>query len=354
VHLPILLGELHRGQTLLAGAYDHVARTHADEADVHHQCSSFAAQAEESARAVRDAVDTYGEVVPDQPDRLYAELFTGERRGSAGMLRDLRDLWLFASSVEMAWTLTYQAAKAHKDKDLLAVAKAAKEHVVSQRAFLETKMKVAAPQALLVDPPPAVAARNDMKKKVGAGLAFRPGSGVYTFLAALVALAVCGLVGDLADQPFLFPSLGPILLVMLDQPLSPQARPRSSLLANGAALLAGYAALVVFSLQDHESVVQEGITGRRIAAAALSLAVTGLVAHLLKAQHAPAGATTLVVSLGILHTAEQVAWMAVAIVMGTALAWLANSLAGVYAPLWSAALQPELRPERAPARVSSP
>jgi hypothetical protein len=353
VHLPILLGELHRGQTLLAGAFHHVARAHADEADVHHQCTTFATQAEEHAKALRTAVETYGEVVPDQPDRLYADLFTGERRGSAGMLRDLRDLWLFASSVEMAWTLTYQAAKAHKDKELLQVAKEAKEHVVSQRSFLETKMKVAAPQALLVDPPPTVAMKSDVKKKVGAGLAFRPGSGVYTFLAALVALAVCGVVGDLADEPFLFPSLGPVLLVMLDMPLSPQARPRSSLLANGVAILAGYGALVVFALREHQSVVQEGITGQRIAAAALALAVTGLVAHLFKAQHAPAGATTLVVSLGILHEPEQLGWMAVAIVLVTALAWLANSLAGVYAPLWSAKLQPELRPERAPARVSA-
>jgi CBS-domain-containing membrane protein len=117
------------------------------------------------------------------------------------------------------------------------------------------------------------------------------------------------------------------------------------------ALLAGYGALLVVGLEHHQSVVQEGITARRVVAAALSLAVTGLVAHLLKAQHAPSGATTLIVSLGILHTGEQLGWMAVAIVLATALAWVANALAGVYAPVWSSKQQPELRPERAAARL---
>ncbi|MDT7570715.1 MAG: hypothetical protein QOE05_889 [Actinomycetota bacterium] len=345
MHLPIVLGELHRGETLLASAYTHNATTHADEADIHHSCTTFAMQAGEHAEKLRPSIAKYGEVMPDQPDRLYAELFTGERRGSAGMLRDVRDLWLFASSVEMSWTLAYQAAKAHKDSDLLEVAKSSREQVIAQRKFLETKLKVAAPQALLVDPPATMAAKTVVRKKIVDGRAFTPGSGVYTFLASLVALAICGAVGKLFTQPMLFPSLGPILLVMLDKPLSPTGRVRNSLLANGAALLAGYGALALFGLLDHKNVVQEGITGPRIAAAALSLAVTGLVAHLLKAQHPPAGATTLIVSLGVLHRPQQLVAMAAAIVLCTFLAWAANGLAGVHAPLWSPRLQPELRPE---------
>src|SRR4051812_3033245 len=345
MHLPIVLGELHRGETLLAGAYTHIATTHADEADLHHSGTTFARQAARHAEQLRPLIDRYGEVVPDQPDRLYAELFTGTRRGSAGMLRDLRDLWVFASSIHMTWTLAAQAAKANRDQELLELATSSQEQVVAQREFLETKLKVAAPQALLVDPPPRVMARDLTRKKLGDGLAFRPGSGVYTFLAALATLAICGIVGKALKQPFLFPSLGPILLVMLDKPLSPNARPRSSLLANGAALLAGYGSLLLLGLEHHKSVVEEGITPRRIAAAALSLAVTGLVAHLLKAQHPPAGATTLIVSLGILHQPKQLVAMAVAIVLATALAWMANTAAGVRAPLWSPRVQPELQPE---------
>jgi hypothetical protein len=346
MHLPIVLGELHRGETLLSAAYSHLATAHADEADLHHACTAFARQAEQHAVAVRPAVATYGEVIPDQPDRLYAQLFTGERRGSAGMLRDVRDLWLFASSIEMTWTLAYQAAKAHKDAELLAVAKSAKEQLVAQRKLLETKLKVAAPQALLVDPPPGLAAKAVVKKYVGMGLAFRPGSGVYTFVAALVALGLCGLLGQAFAEPFLFPSLGPLLLIMLDEPLSPSSRPRSALLAHAGAILAGYGALLLFGLEHHRSVTQEGITAARIGAAALSLAVTGLVAHLLKAQHPPAGATTLVVSLGLLHTPRQLVAMAVAIVLATALAWALNRLVGTRVPLWSTKQQPELLPER--------
>src|SRR4051795_493126 len=130
MHLPIVLGELHRGETLLASAYAHNATTHADEADVHHQCTTFAMQAAQHAEQLRPSILKYGEVMPDQPDRLYAELFTGERRGSAGMLRDLRDLWLSASAIEMPCLLAYQAAKAQRDNELLELAKSSREQVI--------------------------------------------------------------------------------------------------------------------------------------------------------------------------------------------------------------------------------
>ena len=38
----------------------------------------------------------------------------------------------------------------------------------------------------------------------------------------------------------------------------------------------------------------------RVAAAALSVALSGAILHLLKAKHPPSGATTLIVSLGLL------------------------------------------------------
>jgi hypothetical protein len=344
MHLPIVVGELVRGETLLEGALHHVARTHADESDVHHSCTTFAGQAAQRAAAAKASANG-SLTVPDQPDRLYANLFTGERRGSAGMLRDLRDLWLFLSSIEMTWTLAYQAAKAKGDEVLLAEASTAQEELAKQRLWLETKMKVAAPQALLVDPPPQVMMKSLLKKKLGMGLAFTPGSGIYTALAAIVSLGICGLIGRAAKEPMLFPSLGPIILVMLDMPLSPQARPRSSLLANAGALLAGYASLAMFGLLHAPSVIDQGVTTSRIGAAAVSLALTGLVAHLLKATHPPAGATTLIVSLGLLKTPHQLVLMFVAILVVTAVSWLVNAGVGTRAPLWSSNAQPRLVPE---------
>jgi CBS-domain-containing membrane protein len=63
-----------------------------------------------------------------------------------------------------------------------------------------------------------------------------------------------------------------------------------------------------------------------VLAGALSVALTTVVLTLLKLQHPPAGATTLIVSLGILHQPPQLLAMAGAIVLITVLGFALNRL----------------------------
>lgn len=65
-----------------------------------------------------------------------------------------------------------------------------------------------------------------------------------------------------------------------------------------------------------------------MAAAALSVALTTLVLTLLRKPHPPAGATTLIVSLGILSSPAQLLSMAGAILLITAAGWGLNLLLG--------------------------
>ena len=90
-----------------------------------------------------------------------------------------------------------------------------------------------------------------------------------------------------------------------------------------------------FGLADHPPVIAEGITGPRIGAAALSVAQTVLVLRLLSCPHPPAGATTLIVSLGFLTSASELLAIAVAVVLTTVLAVALNRMLGVRQPLWS-------------------
>jgi CBS-domain-containing membrane protein len=71
-------------------------------------------------------------------------------------------------------------------------------------------------------------------------------------------------------------------------------------------------------------------------AAAGSLAVTALVLLVLNAAHPPAGATTLIVSLGLLHTPVQLIVAAGAVALVTAVVWLFNRATGERMPVWSA------------------
>lgn len=57
---------------------------------------------------------------------------------------------------------------------------------------------------------------------------------------------------------------------------------------------------------------------------------------LLRAPHPPAGATTLIVSLGILTAPWQLAVLMLAVVLLTVQAFVINRLAGIPYPLWSA------------------
>ena len=80
--------------------------------------------------------------------------------------------------------------------------------------------------------------------------------------------------------------------------------------------------------------LSEGVTGRRVLAAALALAATGAAMILLRVTHPPAGATTLIVALGIVSNPFHLAVIEVAVALLVLQAIIINRLAGVDFPLW--------------------
>jgi CBS-domain-containing membrane protein len=161
------------------------------------------------------------------------------------------------------------------------------------------------------------------------------GAAGYAFTLCLVALAAVGAIGLLAEQPYLFPSLGPTVMLFFESPTRKSATPRNTLIGHGVALLAGVGCLVLLGLTDHPPVIQEGLTPARVAAAALSVAFTALVLRLLSCPHPPAGATTLIVSLGLLTSTGELLAIAAGVVLVTVLAVALNRVLGVRQPFWS-------------------
>jgi CBS-domain-containing membrane protein len=161
------------------------------------------------------------------------------------------------------------------------------------------------------------------------------------FVGSAVAVVTAGLVALMAHQPWLFPSLGPAIMLHLEKPGAPESSPRNTFIGHAVALLAGYGMLAVCGLTAHPSVLDEGVSPVRIVAAAGSLAVTAVVLLLLIASHPPAGATTLIVSLGLLHTPEQLLVAACAVVLVTAVDWVFNRATGQPMPVWAAATERE-------------
>ena len=150
MHLANYLGYLHRAELNLADGFRKVADGHAEEVDVYHTCNTLAKQCETHAQRLEPFVERYGEEKPEEPENLYHELCDETRSGGLGLLRDLQDLYLMASACDISWTMIGQAAQGARDRELLETVNACEGQTATQIEWLKTRMKQAAPQALLV------------------------------------------------------------------------------------------------------------------------------------------------------------------------------------------------------------
>lgn len=154
------------------------------------------------------------------------------------------------------------------------------------------------------------------------------GAGLYAAALSLVTLSVLGLLGLLTHLPWLFPSLGPTVMLFFESPEQPASRPVNALVGHGVGLAAGVICFYGFHIGAFPPAPVGGVTGYHVAAGAVSVALTTLVLTRVGLPHPPAGATTLIVSLGILDTPAHFGVMAAAVVVLTALGWGANLLLG--------------------------
>lgn len=158
--------------------------------------------------------------------------------------------------------------------------------------------------------------------------------GLFAFVNGLIAIGAMAAVALATGQPFVFPSLGPTAFLLFYTPLLPASSPRNTVAGHLIGAGAGYLALVVFGLTQADPALASSVSGGRVGAAALSLGLTSGLMVWLKVPHPPAGATTLIVSLGILREPEQLAVLMVAVVLLVLQGLAINRLAGIPYPLW--------------------
>lgn len=173
---------------------------------------------------------------------------------------------------------------------------------------------------------PALTDRHDNTKVMG----------LFAGVNGLIAIAIVSAVAFVTGQPFIFPSLGPTAFLLFYTPTNPAASPRNTIIGHAVGAAAGYLALVIFGLTNDPPALATEVTGGRIGAAAVSLALTSAIMVWLKVPHPPAGATTLIVSLGILRELDQLAILMLAVILLTAQGLVINRLAGIDYPTWRA------------------
>ena len=151
MYLSNYLGMLRQAEADLADGFRRMAEGHGKEPDIYFLCCTLAKQCDEHAESLEPFGERYGEVPPEEPDRLGSKILEeGSRGGGLGLMRDLQDLYMVASFCDITWTMINQAAQGTRDAELLEVAETCKAETTTQLKWLETRMKQAAPQALIV------------------------------------------------------------------------------------------------------------------------------------------------------------------------------------------------------------
>jgi CBS-domain-containing membrane protein len=179
----------------------------------------------------------------------------------------------------------------------------------------------------------------------------RPVWALFMLVNGFITIAMLAALAMITRAPFVFPSLGPTAFLFFFTPTSPTASPRHTIVGHVIGIACGYAALFVTGLQHAPPAITAGVDLPRVVAAALSLSLTGALMILLKAAHPPAGATTLIISLGIVTRPTYLLLIEVAVALMTVQAIVINRLAGLDYPLWARTRPHEDRLPNAPPRT---
>jgi CBS domain-containing membrane protein len=157
---------------------------------------------------------------------------------------------------------------------------------------------------------------------------------IYVGINGFVTIGLLALLALVTGSPFVFPSLGPTAYLFFFSPLAEASSPRNAILGHAIGLICGYGAFALTASAGLPFATHGGVHSARVLAAALSLAATGALMALFRVSHPPAGATTLIVALGIISQPKELVVIEVAVVLLTAQALAINRMAGIAYPLW--------------------
>jgi CBS domain-containing membrane protein len=169
---------------------------------------------------------------------------------------------------------------------------------------------------------------------------------VFVAAAGGISIALITAVAFWTNHPLVVPSLGPTAFLVFNRSQSQVSRPRNIVFGHLIGALSGFAALAAFGLLQAPAVTEGGLSASRIGAAALSIALTSGVMILADAEHGPAAATTLIVSLGFIRTLEGLALLMAGVVALALEGVLIDRFVGLDLPLWSDRRLPPPGPSR--------
>jgi hypothetical protein len=150
MHIGRYINLVHRTEMDLAEAFRKVSKAHQDEPDVLQTCQLLASWSDQLAADLEQYASRYQQEKDKEPDRLTQTLLKNTRSGGIALLRDLHDLYLVVTEVQVCCTILKQGADGLRDKELTKMCEEVERQTKRQLGWLMTRMKQAAPQTLIV------------------------------------------------------------------------------------------------------------------------------------------------------------------------------------------------------------
>ncbi|NLZ30876.1 MAG: molybdopterin oxidoreductase family protein, partial [Methanomicrobiales archaeon] len=148
-HVADYLGVLSSANAGFSHACDIVADHHARHLEIVTGLGILKGYSQEIEDLLTPFVEKYGKVTPERPEALHSALFE-KHSGEYGMIRDLHDLYVVASNVQIAAAIVNYAAEGLRDADLLKAIATIMERAKAQTAWTETHLRHQAGHALVV------------------------------------------------------------------------------------------------------------------------------------------------------------------------------------------------------------
>ncbi len=150
MHVAHYLGALRNSEEQIAEAFEKVAEHHIVEPDIYQMCLTLASWSRTHAAALERMTVIYGEKKDKEAEKVRGDLFKGPRTGGFGLLRDLHDLYLLATEAHLCWMILLQTGQGLRDDELEKTCQKLSKETDEQISWLQTRIKQAAPQALIV------------------------------------------------------------------------------------------------------------------------------------------------------------------------------------------------------------
>ncbi|MGQ0554045.1 MAG: HPP family protein [Planctomycetota bacterium] len=137
----------------------------------------------------------------------------------------------------------------------------------------------------------------------------------FTALHTGISALGLGLLAWVSGEPLLFPAIGASAMLLFTAPAAPISRPRCLLGSHIIGALVGWTWLRLLGLGDAPHPLSAPLDGWHMASGVLSLTSTAWLIRRFDVYHPPAGATTLIVGLGLLPTTRHLGVVAASAVL---------------------------------------